>query len=174
MKNFKFVLLLVAMFVATTAMAKDIWEIQIVCNPESKLGDHSKLIKSILKENVKGYDDFDIKEKTKTLIVRFDYDKTDPMTIVNILNEKDHGLKATLSTSVQPISLNLEKAMEKFENAKKDRSKAVDKLKSECKDYNDAYSKLMDELKKATQRGYVQQNEIVRTNIVINEDVVKD
>lgn len=174
MKNFKFVLLLVAMFVATTAMAKDIWEIQITCAPESKLGDHSKLIKSILKENVKGYDGYDIKEKTKTLIVRFDYDKTDPKTIVDVLNEKDHGLHATLSTSVQPISLSLEKAMEKFEDAKKDRSKAVDKLKSECDDYNSAYKKLMDELNKATQRGYVQQSEIVRTKISISEETVKD
>ncbi len=173
MKNFKFVLLLVAMFVASTAMAKDIWEIQISCSPDGKLGDHSKLIKSILKENVKGYDDYDVKEKTKTLIIRFDYDKTDPTTIVNVLNEKDPTLRASLSTSVQPISLSLEKAQEKFEDAKKDRSKALDKLKNECNDYDDAYKKLMDEIEKASQRGYIQQSEIVRTKIEIKEETVK-
>ena len=170
MKNFRFLFLLAAILIASTSMAKELWQVQFATNPEGKLSDHTKLVKSILKENCKGFDKVEFKEKSKTLIITFDYDKTSPQEIVNLLNETDPTLKVSITESVQPMSVELEKAQEKFSDAKKDREKAIDKLKAACEDYDKAYEELEDELNKATKRGYVQQNEIVRTKVTISED----
>jgi len=170
MKNFKFLLLIAALFVASTGMAKELWEIQISTSPEGKLSDHTKLIKSILKENCKGFDKLEVKEKSKTLVITFDYERTTPQEMINLLNEKDPTLKCVLTESVQPISLDLQKAQDKFSDAKKDRQKALDKLKEACDDYDKAYNELENQLNKATKRGYVQQSEIVRTEIKVSED----
>ena len=158
------------MLVASTAMAKDLWEVQINTSPTGKLGDHKKLIKSILKENVSGYDGYEIKENSKTLIVTFDYDRTSPKEIVNVLNEKDPTLKASISLSVQPISLALVKSLEKFEKAKKKRTDKVEDLKNSCKDYDKAHEALMEEIKRAEKHGYEQRTDIVKTVITITEE----
>ncbi len=170
MKNFKFLLLIAALFVATAGMAKEMWEVQFTTSPEGKLGDHAKLIKSILKENCKGFDKVEIKEKSKTLIITFDYERTTPQEMLNLLNEKLPTLKATMTESVQPISLDLQRAQDKFSDAKKDRQKAMDKLKAACDDYDKAYEDLETQLNKARKRGYVQQSEVVRTKISVVED----
>ena len=170
MKNLKFLLLIVALFVATAGMAKEMWEVQFTTSPEGKLSDHAKLIKSILKENCKGFDKVEIKEKSKTLIITFDYERTTPQEMLNLLNEKLPTLKATMTESVQPMSLDLQKAQDKFSDAKKNRQKVVDKLKEACDDYDKAYEELENQLNKATKRGYVQQSEVVRTKITISED----
>lgn len=171
MKHFKFLLLIAALFVASAGMAKDLWTVNFATKPEGKLGDHAKLIKSILKENLnKGFNDLEVKEGSKTLIITFDHDRVTPEEIVNLLNEKLPTLNVSVTESLQKTSLDYMKALEKFEDAKKDRQKAIDKLKAACDDYDKAYNNLLDQVNKDSKRGFVQQNEIVKTTIKITED----
>lgn len=170
MKKIKILMLIAALFVATAGMAKELWEVQLSTSPDGKLADHAKLIKSVLKENCKGFSKLAVKEKSKTLIITFDHERTTPQEMVKLLNEKFPTLRATITESVQPMSVDLDKAMDKFSDAKKARQKAVDKLKEACDDYDKAYEELEEQINKATKRGYIQQNEIVKTKIKISED----
>ncbi len=171
MKNFKFLLLVAALFVASTGMAKDLWTVNFATKPVGKLGDHAKVIKAVLKENLKkGFSKLEVNEGSKTLVITFDHDRVSPEEIVNLLNEQMPTLNVTMSESIQKTPVEYEKALEKFEDAKKARQKAVDKLKDACSDYDKAYKNLEDQINKASKRGFVQQNEIVRTTIKISED----
>lgn len=171
MKRFKFLLLVVVLFVASTGMAKDLWTVNFATKPVGKLGDHAKLIKSVLKENLKkGFNKVEFNEGSKTLVITFDHDRVSPEEIVNLLNEQLPTLNVTMSESLQKTSVEYVKALEKFEDAKKDRQKALDKLKDACDDYDKAYKNLEDQISKDSKRGFVQQTEIQRTKIKITED----